>query len=47
MTIAQRFIPIEVRNDYPVISHESFISDLFSQLWVPFFNAIQFVLGVC
>jgi hypothetical protein len=45
MTIAQKFVPVEV-----LAILEQYLSrgiDLDSmQLWVPFFNAIQFVLGV-
>lgn len=45
MTIAQKFIPVEV---LAVLEQYYFRGiDLYSlQLWVPFFNAIQFVLGV-
>jgi len=43
MTVAQKFIPVEVLTIPP--SRKRLLNG-FIQLWVPFFNAIQFVLGV-
>ena len=44
MTFAQRFIPVEVSVDYML---PQFVQVIMSgQLWVPFFNAVQFTLGV-
>jgi hypothetical protein len=45
MTIAQKFVPVEVRAVLEQYLSRGIDLDPM-QLWVPFFNAIQFVLGV-
>lgn len=46
MTVAQKFVPIEVGLETRFRFDSVADVDLFTKLWVPFFNAIQFVLGV-